>query len=206
MIFMRKTEYYIALIPGKILADKINQIKKAVFASICKQKYLADPPHITLTTGGTENIEEVIAKISDAVSNIATREFRPTKLIEFKNDILTRQSTFVLAFSNSQSKALQKIQKKIIIATKDNKVPLESYEKVIFSKVEKNNLAQFSFPYVGANWIPHLTICSTKNNFSVTVKKIINQCGFKLNCRFGSIILYRLDNGVSSKIKSFKLQ
>jgi 2'-5' RNA ligase len=201
-------KYFIALIPEERLNRLVEEQKKLVRTIVGEQKYLSEPPHLTLIVFTSKKIQEIIKVLKGISKTIKKFSINLSDFKIFYNDIQTKMNTITYSLSKQEEEYLKTIQSKIILGvnkfnTKDFlKKESEIYSKM--KKIEKENIKKYGFPFVGKNWIPHITIVSIEpSKFSRVFEKL------KENFLSGvfnidSIGLYKI-NKKSVLIKKFKL-
>lgn len=161
-------KYFIALEPERKLTNLINKQKKLVRDFVGEQKYLSNHPNITLFPLTVKNIEETFEKLEEIAMSTQKIPLRLKDFHIFYNDIRTGENTITYSFSEESIEKLKQIQSKVIrsisefnkkiFLTKDSKI----YQKM--SKIERENTVKYGYPFVGENWIPHITLASIKKD------------------------------------------
>ena len=169
--------YFVALEPEEKLGNLLNDQKRIIGNLVGEQKYLSNPPNITLfplTIRDIEKIIEVLEKIAMSTQKI---HLKLEYFNIFYNDIRTGGNTITYPFSEESVEKLKQIQLRAIMAvnefnekrflTKDSEI----YGKM--SEIERKNTVEYGYPFIGKNWIPHITLASIeKNRFDETWSKL----------------------------------
>jgi hypothetical protein len=163
-------EYFFALIPEKRLYDKILEAKSWVMRRYGRQTYLSDLPHLTLYVFsatrapkpgelGADRMKKIRATISGWQLFLADR--------------VTAKST--IGFAVEKRPALENAQLKCVRSAKGiiSGSPAR-YNHIQFSEIEKKNMEDYGYPYVGKNWIAHLSLCSLDSGHVQDIKKGID--------------------------------
>ncbi len=203
-------QYYVALIPEKRLTDLINKQKSLIREMIGEQIYLSHPPHFTLIIFTTDNLNEIafeLKKISEKTNKVRIyiKDFHI-----FYNDLFTNGNTITYAISDETLEYLKKIQLKTIekinyfntkkLYSKED----EAYKKM--SEIEKSNTDKYGYPFIGENWIPHITIASINTDkFEKVFEKIKQKPAFG-EFLIDSINLYKVGEKTSELIRRFDLK
>jgi hypothetical protein len=196
-------EYFVALVPEKRIYDKIKSAKEKIRKLIGPQLFLSDPPHLTLCTGKTKDIQAVAA----ALSSLEIKKIDSAMLgwHLFQEDKVTKKSTICFDVEKTKKIAmLQKIVLETLFPLREG--ILKRYVGVSFPKAEKNNLKKFGFPFVGKSWISHISLCSTDEKNITLIKKAIDVTKFKKELRFDKIVIYSLIKEKPSLVKEIKLK
>ena len=153
-------EIGIFIMPSNEVSDEISEWKDKFLNEFGKQLYLDHMPHLTLATFNTSNLNEVIKKVKKYCSSFNKNlliEIKETD--EFLEDPLTKSITpYYLVNKNEDLINFQKD----LLSNISNFV--KSKFEVNFDNQNYNiNNNNFGYPFVGKDWIPHLTICSLEN-------------------------------------------
>ena len=145
------------------LNKKILYQKSEVKKKFGNQTYLNHPVHLTLFTLNIKNIN----LIKKAYQKIENKKNKKTFKINFDkaglfaNDPLTQGHTLYYGLKKNtqliktQINHLRYINKEIFVEKKIK-------QKLNNSQIEKD-YKKYGFPFIGKNWIPHVTIASIKN-------------------------------------------
>jgi len=200
--------YYVALCPEKRLKNLIQRQKDLIEAFAGNQEYLSDPPHLSLYLFNSNNPPQIIKNLEDIPNSIKKIPIKINNLHVFYNDILTNGHTIAYGFDKQEAKILKGLQLKVVDSINNLKetIPFllresKSYEKM--SDIEKANTCKYGFPYIGDNWIPHITIASIKKSKFEKVFEELKTNQIQGNFSLNSLNLYLIQN--SKLIKSFKL-
>jgi len=203
-------QYYIALNPEKKLTDFINQQKDLVRNLAGEQTYLSHPPHFTLFIFSLPNPEVLFKGLEEIASQTNRFKIALKEIHVFYNDLFTNRNTITYPVSNKDLESLKKLQSQFIDkidpfnAKKAYSNEDEDYKKMSF--LEKSNINQYGYPFVGENWIPHITIASIeKDKFDRVFEKIKQKPDFG-EFSIDSINLYEVGDKTSKLIRSFELK
>lgn len=203
-------QYYIALIPEKRLIDLINKQKSLIKEMIGEQTYLSHPPHITLIIFTTDNLNELALELEKFSLDINKFRVKINDFYIFYNDIFTNRNTITYAVSNEDLEYLKELQLKTIekinnfntkkLYSKED----ESYKKM--SETEKSNTDKSGYPFIGENWIPHITLASIDIERFEEVFENIKQEPIFGEFLIESINLYEVGEKTSELIRRFDLK
>jgi len=168
-------KYFFALLPEKRLTDLIYNQKNFIRELSGEQIYLSEPPHITLYVLTVKN-KRIFSKLEELTSGMNIPPISLKDFNIFYNDLQTRGNTITYSLDEESAGSMRKIQSTLIntfspFNTKELFSKPEIYDKM--TPLEKENTDNYGFPFVGKNWIPHLTLASiNKQDFSRVWKEI----------------------------------
>ena len=202
------SEYFISLIPEKVLYEKISKAKEIIFNEFGNQIYLLDPPHLTLIVSNTDKINELVAELRIKAKN---KKKIPCSIIDwliFSEDKITGQAALALKVLDKDERLL-KIQSEMssLAAIYKSEVVPKRYNNIgNLSSEEKKNIALYGYPYVGRKWLPHISISALDlKNVSLALEKLyIND--FTTETYFDKLVISKLKNEKPSKIATINLQ
>lgn len=202
-------KYYIALMPEKRLIDLINEQKSMIREMIGEQIYLFHPPHFTLIIFTTDNLNEIafeLKKLSEKMNKI---RIHIEDFHIFYNDLFTNGNTITYPINKDSlskikdiqfdiAKSIERFNTKKFIFKED-----EKYWKL--SEIEKLNTDKYGYPFIGENWIPHITLASVDaDKFEKVFEKIKQKPAFG-EFLIESINLYKVGEKTSELIRTFEL-
>ena len=186
--------YFVALELEEKLGNLVNDQKRVIGNVVGEQKYLSNSPYITLfplTVRDIEKITEELGKIATSTQKIL---LKLEDLHIFYNDIRTGGNTITYVFSEDSVEKLKQIQLRVIMAvnefnekrflTKDSEI----YGKM--SEIEKRNTIKYGYPFIGKNWIPHITLASIEKNRFEEIWSKLKESPIKGQFLIESINLY----------------
>ena len=160
---MTNTAIVIAANPEDRLERVIRDRKRQVLDLVGDQLYLKDDPHVTLYAGNVVDVSAVngiMNRIGVLLSKIKI-EIKGWRIFD---DTVTEKKTLVYELERKSVEVLQNLQKQLFdgIALLLSKKLLKRFEGHYsdFGKEYKDNLDTYGFPFVGEDFIPHLTIAS----------------------------------------------
>ena len=153
---------FFALKPDAALTSFISECKETAKALVGPQKYLNDPPHLTLYVGSFKYDNEMFTAINSEVA------FSPMTIelngwTTFFDDPVTGGHSLVIEVSEPSLLQLRKLQMRLVAVANRFRQPgiLERYaDQSRYSAVMKASVNQFGFPFVGDIWRAHFTIAS----------------------------------------------
>ena len=206
---MRPLYSFIALEPEDKLFNLILNAKMKVFEMVGPQKYLQDPPHLTLQVGSfidMENVEGTLQRVAQAVS-VDSIHLKGWHV--FYDDPLTGGHTVVTNISKEYQMKLRNIQSIVLQATR----PLLNIEACIqrysqswtkLSPVQRLSSQAWGFPFTGADWHPHVSVASISRKHWSLVWNILENLSPHGTFSFPKMCLYRLDDKqVAEKIAEY---
>jgi len=179
------TEYFFAAIPEERLYNQVLGAKSHILRSFGDQVYLKDPPHLTLYV--------FKATKTPAPDDFVTNKIKINLLgwQLFGEDKVTRKST--IGFAVEKTQLLEEIQIKCVKSVRNLRLGIPTrYKDVVFAGVEKENLREYGFPYLGKNWIAHLTLCSINSKYVEKVKEGIDITPFCGEHYLNKLCLFKL--------------
>lgn len=155
----------VALIkPKRQIFKEIKYYKKKIFNEIGSQTYLDHLPHITIFS---LNVDEKKINKNHKKSITLKKNYKKDMILNvkkrfyFKNDPLTKKTTFAIFFEKNSS--LDLIQKKLLINFKNTLILKK--KKVVKNNFDRNyNL--YGYHFVNTSWKPHCTIASVDKSLS----------------------------------------
>lgn len=206
---MRPFYSFIALEPEERLYNLVLKAKKIVSETVGSQKYLQDPPHLTLQVGSFADMDKVEAILLRVAQALSVDSIHLNGWHVFRDDPLTGGHTVVTNISDEDQIKLRNIQSLVLEATR----PLLNIEPCIqrysaswekLSPVQRASTEAWGFPFTGADWHPHVTVASiSRDHWSFvwdTLEKLSPHGVFS----FPKICLYQLDDKqVAEKIAEF---
>ena len=208
---MRPFYSFIALEPEERLHNLILKAKKIVSEAVGSQKYLQDPPHLTLQVGSFADMDKVEAILLRVAQAVSVESIHHNGWHVFRDDPLTSGHTVVTNISDEDQIKLRNIQSLVLQATRPllNLEPCiqrysASWEKL--SPVQRASTEAWGFPFTGADWHPHVTVASiSRDRWSFVwdkLEKLSPDGAFS----FRKMCLYRLDDKqVAEKIAEYSL-
>ena len=202
-------KYFIALEPDKNLIQRVLSQKDEVLKLVGEQKYLSDPPHFTLIVFTSDKEAELKIVLEEMSKKIKKINITLEKLHIFYDDILTGGHSITYLISEENTKLLKKIQKEVVEAIN----PFNSREFIVegsekfkkMSEIEKKNVREYGFPFIGDIWIPHVTIASIEKDKFSPVFDMISKNKIVGNFSLESLRLYDISEA-TVLIKEEKLK
>lgn len=151
------TEYVVTLSPDAQSTESVERLKSRVRSMVGLQQYLDDEPHVTLYVGDltVDPASEVAFPPLDQTA------FEVTGWEVFRNDTVTGNHTLACRL---EGVGLNDYQQCVAatLATYRNRPMIERFEDAYgdFDEKQQENLEEYGYPFIGAGWIPHLTVAS----------------------------------------------
>ncbi len=156
---------FAALIPDATWCEHLLACKAAVRAIAGPQRYLDDPPHLTVFLAAFADPEAWCGVVTNCAGTLQA----PTVQIDgwhvFRDDPLTGGHTPVCAVGAAGQEALRAVQAKIIAALAPRRDAAASRERYADTWTRLSSMRQASvlahgFPFTGQDWHPHVSIGS----------------------------------------------
>lgn len=156
---------FVALLPDRALHDRIQAAKDAVQAAVGSQRYLDDPPHLTLYLA----CFAAHGMLLDLIPDLATTLPAPRIDIDgwhiFSDDPLTGGHTPVTAIDDGSRPALRALQGRVVRALAPQRDVAASRARydATWNRLTPRRQASVEahgFPFTGDDWQPHVTVCS----------------------------------------------
>ena len=202
---------YISFEPDYYLSEFISNSKHLVFSLVGNQKYLQDPPHLTLQVGDFFNLSALSGLLESIAKTISHNDVEIDGWHVFQNDPLTGGHTVVTNILDEYKIKLIEIQSIVLQATR----PLlnieaclkrysSSWEKL--TPLQRASTEAWGFPFTGNHWHPHVTVASISQDHWSLVWDTLQKFSPHGVFTFPRMCLYRIDqNQVSEKIAEFSL-
>ena len=186
--------YVIALEPEEKLCNLIKEKKELIKSRIGEQIYLSHPPHLTLFPITSEKLNQIMLGLENIKQTIKKFPITLTDFFIFYNDLQTKGHTIVCKLSQETTAYIKKIQIEMLnkinsLNTKEMFSIEDSYHQIT-SKIEKQNISNYGYPYIGENWIAHFTISSIDKNQFSEIWEELKQNPIQGNFIINSIVLY----------------
>ena len=156
-----------ALSPCSFLDDAIRRAKIKTQAIAGDQTYLSHPPHMTLYVSAFENRESAAQSCEKLIAKWQPPALEIVGWHYFQGDVLTGNTTLVCEISEQSRTSLRTYQQALIDEVSGHRSKETSANRYRphfgnLSQDRQRAVEQFGFPFVGADWIPHLTIASIR--------------------------------------------
>jgi 2'-5' RNA ligase len=154
---------FLALDPGAWLGGAIQAAKDEVRALAGSQRYLEDPPHLTLFVGVFTDRSAVPAVLAGAVPEAPSIGVQGWHV--FRDDPLTGGHTLVAALDPAGMAPLRRLQAAALATVaplRDLRASRDRYAAVHdrLSPVRQASLDRHGFPFTGDDWHPHVSVAS----------------------------------------------
>jgi hypothetical protein len=198
----------IGLDPPGIIKKEIYRLKNKVIDKCGYQQQVKESPHMTFLVNNFTNIGKVDKVLKKVTRHYSTFNVEVNGITYFHPK---KSGTYILYLVVKKSENLERLQKEIVVETYkfSHGCLLQDYLRnnipgYRYTREERTNIKNYGFPYVGRNWIPHISIAilssecfkivvgedilKTKFQHSFTLKKIDF---FKYNQRWHTFKNYR---------------
>lgn len=192
--------YVIALQPDNALFNNIKRLKSEAKKLVGDQAYLNDAPHLTLYLGYFDNFfgfDKELNLATKKINGYLKKGIRIDGWVIFKDDVITKKQTLVCSITEEASGRLKEVQKIVVSIMKKYRknIILKRYVQAYsgLGDIEKKNLDEYGFPFVGDIWKPHINIASfDKKAFAEVWENFKNECP-KGGYNIDSLNIYKLD-------------
>ena len=154
-----------ALSPESVLDEAIRRAKSKTRAIAGDQTYLSHPPHLTFYVSAFGSVDQTLDRCAALVSAWKKPKLKIQGWHVFQGDVLTGSQTLVCEIADECLESLRAYQTELIQAISNHRsVELSSsrYRRHFgsFSFTRQHSVESVGYPFVGEDWIPHLTIAS----------------------------------------------
>lgn len=188
-------EQLFCLKPGRALADFIRKCKIETHRIAGEQKYLSDPPHLTLYVGNFDYKSLRLLDKLDNSLNFHTIEIGLSGWTTFHDDPITGGHTLTIAVNENDLLILRQLQVRLAgIACEYRKDEILSrYRNTIqYTKEMLKSLKKYGFPFIGDNWRAHFTVASINKMQYESVWDAIKNRKAPLSVRINTLAFYRI--------------
>jgi hypothetical protein len=189
-------------IPNNKFQKEIILLKSFFNKIVEKQKYLDHMVHSSIYVCELEEkyLDIVIKRFVDLKKNNSNFSLEITNWIIFENDPLTNLNTLALKINYSDE--LKMLQTNIVSALSKYSLKNKNFN------LEKNYLKsykQYGFPFVGNQWIPHITIGSLDINRKEILAMCEKRISFPRRLTLDNLGIFKIDEDDHTLIQKFKL-
>ena len=192
--------------PTEKLAQFINDCKKRVGQALPNQAYCNHPPHSTILCTWLREIEKVILVLEELLSEEVPIPYNVKESMCFYDDVLTRGHTVAMKINDISSK-MSDLQIKVAEGLSNfidfNAAPKPS--GFLLSDPFRSSYEKFASPFVGAHWIPHMSIASLKVEKDDPLLLSLLKSEFKHGGFFNKVSLVEINGDIHSCIKTYTL-
>ena len=192
--------------PEPRLGKFINDCKRRVDLVLPNQPYCNHPPHSTVFCTWLKEIDKVDFVLEELSFQESSIRYLMRDNMCFYDDALTGGHTVALKIDDP-SGAIRDFQIKIAGILSGfidfGKVPEAS--GFLLSEPFKSSYGKFAFPFVGAHWIPHMTIASLRVERNNPLLLSLLESEFEFEGVFHQFSLVEIEGDVHSLIKTYNL-
>lgn len=158
-----------ALSPCSVLDDAIRRAKAKTKAIAGDQTYVNHPPHMTLYVSAFDSTDNVVGLCAKLASRWTTPKLEITGWHYFHGDVLTGNQTLVCEIAEACKTDLRNFQAELIEVISGQRCVVASSNRYrphfsTLSEARQQAVERIGFPFVGSDWIPHVTIASIEPN------------------------------------------
>jgi 2'-5' RNA ligase len=189
---------FLALEPDDAFAGRVLAYKQRVAQLAGKQRYLSDPPHLTLYLGAYGRGTDLAGPIGALCRRLATPTVTVGGWHVFEADQLTGDHTLVCDVTPATRFPLEQIQRDAVGVAAPLRDPNATRARYgpawpRLSEAERANVVRFGFPFVGAAWHPHVTVASVRPEDWQKVWSELADTPPEAVVRFPTLAVYRLE-------------
>jgi 2'-5' RNA ligase len=169
----RDKAYLVSIEPPSETVDRIAEGRRVISEASSDSYKGPKNPHITLFINTYEDSEEIERRLDEVSARYESFNARVEGIHNFREDPITRASTFVYKIEGSQD--LRDLQRDVVEAL--NSLRTDSQEKWMreqnpnYSDAQRKNIEIYGFPFGPEDWIFHTTIGTVPARDSERVKK-----------------------------------
>jgi 2'-5' RNA ligase len=203
--------YFLALDPDAAFASAVRDRKLQVRQLVGDQLYLGDPPHVTLYLGLFPSEPELRTAVTHAAGRIAPVTADAAGWHVFSADPLTGNHSLVCDITPEGRRRLVEMQREVVAAMAPLRDPDACCRRYAatwsnLSVIEKQNVIDLGFPFVGEIWHPHITIASVKPADWDPVWAALADSPPSGGVRFDSLTLYALETSQPVRLVEIDLE
>jgi hypothetical protein len=192
---------FAALIPEPSWHERILGLKQTVRVVAGHQRYLDDPPHLTVFLAIFPDLDAIVPHLNRCCDSLppVTAEIEGWHV--FRNDPLTNGHTVVCSIASTSQDMLRRLQKQVITAIAPLRDPVASRSRYTaswqqLSPVRQNSVSLHGFPFTGDDWQPHVSICSVAPPHWDAAWAALSPAEPRGIMRFSALHWYELIDGV----------
>ncbi len=164
---MKPSTLFVAYGPDARTDDFIRAAKDRVRKAVGDQLYLSDPPHATVYLAAFDDPAGVVRTIEGIFRTAPAIPGELEGWHVFENDPLTDGNTPTCRFDSRCRSRLRSIQPTIVdnLQWQRNAEASEARYRTHWDSLtalRRRSVAEFGFPFVGDDWIPHFSIASIR--------------------------------------------
>lgn len=156
-----------ALRPDSFLYDAVRRAKSKTLLVAGDQTYLSHPPHLTLYVSAFDEaaLENVVERCRNLCASIQRPSLHVTGWHHFSGDVLTGKQTLVCELTDEARSTLRQLQTQLIQSLAELREPHASADRYrphfgTLSSERQSAVERCGYPFIGDDWIPHVTIAS----------------------------------------------
>lgn len=203
--------YVFTLEPDEAYCQWVWACKRRVRQLVGDQLYLDHPPHLTLYVAAMASRVELCQRVANLAARLAAPRTPMNRWHVFSADQLTGNQTLVCDVPEESREGFRDIQSQVVVAL----APLRdatacrsrydgSWERL--SAVERANVEQFGFPFVGPIWHAHVTIASIRPENWPAVHSVLEGSPPSAPVCFTHLGVYVLNKEHPVPVERYKLQ
>jgi hypothetical protein len=202
---------FLAFEPAPALWEIIASAKERVRHAVGPQKYLGDPPHITIGVSCFPDLADVATVLSKLAPELSVPEIQLNGWSVFRDDPLTGGSTMFLSMTRESAQILRLFQERILGEVSPLRDAPASTERYLsnwgnLSTTRQASTCRFGYPFTGEDWEPHISVASISKSDWVSAWKALQTFAPQGNYELPRIVLYELSqNETPTRIAEFSL-
>jgi len=192
--------------PEEKLAWFVKDCKKRVDQVLPNQAYCNHPPHSTILCTWLKEIEKVKLVLKELLSEEVPIPYSVEESMCFYDDALTGGHTVAIKIDDPSCK-MADLQIKVAEGL-SKFIDFQSAPKpsgFLLSDLFRSSYEKFASPFVGAHWIPHMSIASLKVEKDDPLLLSLLKSEFKHGGFFNKVSLVEINGDIHSCIKTYTL-
>ena len=192
--------------PEEKLSLFINDCKKRVDQALPNQAYCNHPPHSTILCTWLREIEQVEFVLEELLSEEVPIPYNIKESMCFYDDALTGGHTVAMKIDDTSCK-MADLQVKVAegLSTLIDFRAAPKPSGFLLSDPFRSSYEKFASPFVGAHWMPHMSIASLKVEKNDPLLLSLLKSEFKHVGFFNEVSLVEIKGDIHSCIKTYTL-
>lgn len=192
--------------PEEKLSLFINDCKKRVDQALPNQAYCNHPPHSTILCTWLREIEQVEFVLEELLSEEVPIPYNIKESMCFYDDALTGGHTVAMKIDDISCK-MADLQVKVAegLSTLIDFRAAPKPSGFLLSDPFRSSYEKFASPFVGAHWMPHMSIASLKVEKDDPLLLSLLKSEFKHVGFFNEVSLVEIKGDIHSCIKTYTL-
>jgi len=201
---------FAALIPDAAWSEHLLACKADILAAVGPQRYLEDPPHLTVHLAVYPEPAAMVAAVADCMQRCLVPQVQVEGWHVFRDDPLTGGHTPVCAIAPAGQIALRIVQAQVIAALaplRDTTATTARYAAHWdgLGSGRQASVRAHGFPFTGADWHPHVSVCSVARSAWDQAWALLQKHERRGTMGFQALRWYQLDGDRPKLLEEFRL-